>query len=98
MANTDVQAQERDAAFDETPIGGGVCPLFIDIDIFPVRYAIDEAPAEAGAPAPHPIDEEWQGPGYPTIETRDYTLRQLRDGWLYVWVSEAGKELSLIHI
>ncbi|ELY21502.1 T6SS effector BTH_I2691 family protein [Vreelandella titanicae] len=92
MANTDVQAQERDAAFDETPIGGGVCPLFIDIDIFPVRYAIDEAPAEAGAPAPHPIDEEWQGPGYPTIETRDYTLRQLRDGWLYVWVSEAGKE------
>ncbi|MBT2771001.1 hypothetical protein J7J47_01985 [Halomonas sp. ISL-60] len=92
MANTDVQAQARDAAFDETPIGGGVCPLFIDIDIFPVRYAIDEAPAEVGAPAPHPIDEEWQGPGYPTIETRDYTLRQLRDGWLYVWVSEAGKE------
>lgn len=92
MANTDVQVQARDAAFDETPIGGGVCPLFIDIDIFPVRYAIDEAPAEAGAPAPHPIDEEWQGPGYPTIETRDYTLRQLRDGWLYVWVSEAGKE------
>ncbi|MGO3056952.1 MAG: T6SS effector BTH_I2691 family protein, partial [Halomonas sp.] len=91
MANTDAQAQSRDAAFDETPMGGGVCPLLLDIDIFPVRYAIDEAPTEAGAPAPHPIAEEWQGPGYPEIDTRDYTLRQLRDGWLYVWVSEEGE-------
>ncbi|WP_417422407.1 T6SS effector BTH_I2691 family protein [Halomonas sp.] len=91
MANTDAHAQSRDAAFDETPMGGGVCPLLLDIDIFPVRYAIDEAPAEAGAPAPHPIAEEWQGPGYPEIDTRDYTLRQLRDGWLYVWVSEEGE-------
>ncbi|SNY96349.1 T6SS effector BTH_I2691 family protein [Halomonas sp. hl-4] len=92
MANTDAQAQARDAAFDETPLGGGVCPLFIDIDIFPVRYAIDEAPTEADAPAPHPIDDDWQGPDYPSLETRDYTLRQLRDGWLYVWVEEEGEQ------
>lgn len=91
MANTDVQAQARDAAFDETPSGGGVCPVFIDIALFPVRYAIDEAPEQAGAPAPHPIAEQWQGPEYPSIETRSYTLRQLRDGWLYVWVEEDGE-------
>ncbi|MCC5904242.1 MAG: hypothetical protein JJT87_20215 [Halomonas sp.] len=91
MANTDVQAQARDAAFDETPAGGGVCPVFIDIALFPVRYAIDEAPEQAGTPAPHPIAEQLQGPGYPSIETRSYTLRQLRDGWLYVWVEEDGE-------
>lgn len=91
MANTDVQAQARDAAFDQTPSGGGVCPVFIDIALFPVRYAIDEAPEQAGAPAPHPIAEQWQGPEYPAIETRSYTLRQLRDGWLYVWVEEDGE-------
>ncbi|WP_447894155.1 T6SS effector BTH_I2691 family protein [Vreelandella sp. GE22] len=91
MANTDAQTQSRDASFDETPVGGGVCPLLLDVDIFPVRYAIDEAPDEANAPAPHLIDEQWQGPNYPAIETRDYTLRQLRDGWLYVWVSEEGE-------
>lgn len=91
MDNPDTQSQARDAAFDETLIGG-VCPLLLDVTIFPVRYAIDEAPEQAGAPAPHPMAEQWQGPGYPSIETRDYTLRQLRDGWLYVWVDEEGEQ------
>ncbi|MGP9807546.1 T6SS effector BTH_I2691 family protein [Halomonas sp. AOP12-C2-37] len=92
MDNPDAQSQARDAAFDETHIGGGVCPLMLDVTLFPVRYAIDEAPDQAGAPAPHPIAEQWQGPGYPSIETRGYTLRQLRDGWLYVWVDEEGEQ------
>ncbi|QPL44646.1 hypothetical protein IT895_10450 [Halomonas sp. A40-4] len=92
MANTDAQAQARDAQFDETPFGTGMCPLLIDVAIFPARYAIDESSAEAEAPAPHPIDAHWQGPGYPAIETRGYTLRQLRDGWLYVWVEEEGEQ------
>ncbi|HDZ49444.1 hypothetical protein LCGC14_0265690 [marine sediment metagenome] len=91
MDNPDTQSQARDAAFDETPIGG-VCPLLLDVTLFPVRYAIDEAPDQAGAPAPHPMAEQWQGPGYPSIETRSYTLRQLRDGWLYVWVDEEGEQ------
>ncbi|BCB59896.1 membrane protein [Halomonas sp. A020] len=90
MDNTDAQA--RNAAFDETPIGGGVCPLLLDVTLFPVRYAIDEAPEQAGAPHPHPLSEQWQGPGYPAIHTRGYTLRQLRDGWLYVWVEEDGEQ------
>ncbi|QNI02745.1 hypothetical protein HXW73_07230 [Halomonas sp. SH5A2] len=92
MANTDAQAQARNAQFDETPFGAGVCPLLTEVTLFPVRYAIDESPAEAEAPAPHPIDTHWQGPGYPAIETRGYTLRQLRDGWLYVWVEEGGEQ------
>ena len=92
MASSDVQAQSRDAAFDETPVGGGVCPLLLDVTLFPVRYAIDEAPEQAGSPAPHPIADQWQGPGYPAIDTRSYTLRQLRDGWLYVWVEEEGEQ------
>lgn len=91
MNNPDAHSQARDAAFDETPIGG-VCPLLLDVTIFPVRYAIDEASEQAGAPAPHPMAEQWQGPGYPSIETRDYTLRQLRDGWLYVWVDDEGEQ------
>ncbi|MGP9767988.1 T6SS effector BTH_I2691 family protein [Halomonas sp. AOP13-D3-9] len=90
MANTDAQAQARDAQFDETPFGTGMCPLLIDVALFPVRYAIDEAPAEAGASAPHPI--AGQAPDYPDIETRRYTLRQLRDGWIYVWVEEEGEQ------
>lgn len=92
MANSDVQAQSRDAAFDETPVGGGACPLLLDVTLFPVRYAIDEAPEQAGSPAPHSIADQWQGPGYPSIDTRSYTLRQLRDGWLYVWVEEEGEQ------
>ncbi|KFC51068.1 hypothetical protein DK37_27630 [Halomonas sp. SUBG004] len=38
------------------------------------------------------MSEQWQGPGYPAIDTRGYTLRQLRDGWLYVWVEEDGEQ------
>ncbi|MGY2463712.1 T6SS effector BTH_I2691 family protein [Vreelandella sulfidaeris] len=90
MANTDAQAQARDSQFDETSFGTGMCPLLIDVALFPVRYAIDEAPAEAGASAPHPI--AGQAPDYPDIETRSYTIRQLRDGWLYVWVEEEGEQ------
>ncbi|WP_249978710.1 T6SS effector BTH_I2691 family protein [Vreelandella olivaria] len=95
MASTDAQAEARDALFDETPMGAGVCPLLLDVTLFPVRYAIDEAPAQAGEPAPHPLADQWQGPEYPSLETRGYTLRQLRDGWLYVWwENEDGSHLD----
>lgn len=61
----------------------GSCPAKGYIAIFPVRYAIDESPLSK---------DTNQGPhvnvmpaGYPTLKTRSYTYRQLRDGWLYVW-------------
>ncbi|MFC3285797.1 T6SS effector BTH_I2691 family protein [Litchfieldella rifensis] len=88
---SDIQAlrEARDAEFEEVPLGSAaMCPLLRDIAIFPVRYAIDESPAQAGEPGPHPLPEAWNGPAYPKLKTRDYTLRQLRDGWLYVWSEE----------
>ncbi|SDM94876.1 hypothetical protein SAMN05192555_1322 [Franzmannia pantelleriensis] len=92
MADTDVQSTARDGAFDETSFGSGVCPLLVDVTLFPVRYAIDEAPRQADEPAPHPLSERWQGPDYPRLTTRGYTLRQLRDGWLYVYVEEDDEQ------
>lgn len=92
MTDRDVQCQQRDARFDESPLGGGMCPLLLDVALFPVRYAIDEAPGQAGEPAPHPLASPWQGPDYPELQTRSYTLRQLRDGWVYVWVKEEGEQ------
>src|SRR5690554_2658630 len=92
MTDRDVQCQRRDARFDESPLGGGMCPLLLDVALFPVRYAIDEAPGQAGEPAPHPLASPWQGPDYPELQTRSYTLRQLRDGWVYVWVEEGGEQ------
>ncbi|RDB41759.1 hypothetical protein DU490_16750 [Halomonas sp. DQ26W] len=92
MTDRDVQSQRRDARFDESPLGGGMCPLLLDVALFPVRYAIDEAPGQAGEPAPHPLASPWQGPNYPELQTRSYTLRQLRDGWVYVWVEEEGEQ------
>nr|WP_298378771.1 T6SS effector BTH_I2691 family protein [uncultured Halomonas sp.] len=85
MADSNSQRHARDAEFDETPTEGAVCPLNLKVAIFPVRYAIDESSSTAGTPqGPHPLVDTWQGPDYPTLATRSYTLRQLRDGWLYV--------------
>ncbi|HDM8184632.1 TPA: hypothetical protein P0E26_001316 [Vibrio harveyi] len=49
----------------------------------PVRYAIDQLETEEtqlfGLP------DEWKGQGPAKLNTVGYTLRQLRDGWLYVY-------------
>ncbi|WP_431024832.1 T6SS effector BTH_I2691 family protein [Halomonas sp. H5] len=87
MSDRQAQQDARDAEFDETPFGAtGVCPLYLESAIFPVRYAIDEAASEREvAQGPHPLTEPWEQHGYPELQTRSYCLRQLRDGWLYVW-------------
>ncbi|GHC38031.1 T6SS effector BTH_I2691 family protein [Aidingimonas halophila] len=87
MSDRQAQQDARDAEFDETPFGAtGMCPLNLEIAIFPVRYAIDEASSEKeNAQGPHPLAESWASHGYPELQTRSYCLRQLRDGWLYVW-------------
>jgi hypothetical protein len=65
----------------------GQCPMKQgDVAIFPVRYAIDESPRKAGQPGPNPLPKDWQGlDEMPRLQTRTYTLRQLRDGWVYVF-------------
>ncbi|MCW8336558.1 T6SS effector BTH_I2691 family protein, partial [Vibrio paucivorans] len=65
--------------------GVGLCPFRRnDVGIIPVRYALDDM-NEHGQPL-HPLpttDTQWQGRFAP--KQRQYTLRQLRDGWLYVY-------------
>ncbi|KDM93296.1 toxin VasX [Photobacterium galatheae] len=62
--------------------------------LFPVRYALDEND-DAGQPK-HGLPEGWRGKGFffgQSIEPYAYTLRQLRDGWLYVY-NETDKKLD----
>ncbi|WP_104040097.1 T6SS effector BTH_I2691 family protein [Vibrio hyugaensis] len=49
----------------------------------PVRYAIDQLETEETQPFGLPV--EWKGQGPAKLNTVGYTLRQLRDGWLYVY-------------
>ncbi|MDH0098424.1 hypothetical protein L1F06_024290 [Ectopseudomonas hydrolytica] len=65
----------------------GHCPMKQgQVAIFPVRYAIDESPKKAGQPGPNPLPKDWLGlDEMPRLQTRTYTLRQLRDGWVYVF-------------
>ncbi|PMG97806.1 T6SS effector BTH_I2691 family protein [Vibrio lentus] len=51
----------------------------------PVRYAIDQLDSEDASPFGLPT--KWQGKGPAKLNTIGYTLRQVRDGWLYVYDS-----------
>lgn len=72
------------ANFSNDPLGAtGICPMKGNIAIFPVRYALDEMPENR---------DSNQGPhisvvpnNYITLQTRSYSMRQIRDGWLYVY-------------
>lgn len=75
------------ANFEDKPASfTGQCPLQQqEVAIFPVRYAVDEAPQDPDETAPNAIPADWQGhQSLPRLHKRTYTLRQLRDGWLYV--------------
>ncbi|MFM1681374.1 T6SS effector BTH_I2691 family protein [Aeromonas salmonicida] len=67
----------------------GVCPLKNKkIAIIPVRYALDE-PFSPPQKQPHPVPA---GAGFMAplkFKESDYALRQLRDGWLYVYDEKA---------
>lgn len=82
-----LQQAKRNQAFENKPAtANGQCPLKAgEIAIHPVRYAIDESPARGSAQGPNPLPNGWNAGHLPKLKTRSYTLRQLRDGWLYVW-------------
>ncbi|MGF1797630.1 T6SS effector BTH_I2691 family protein [Photobacterium swingsii] len=70
---------------DEAGALSGQCPMQpLGVDIVPVRYAIDEEDDDGDGKFGLP--EQWQGNGIfqRNLIESDYTLRQLRDGWLYV--------------
>ncbi|PST86501.1 hypothetical protein C9I86_14820 [Photobacterium sp. NCIMB 13483] len=85
-------------AYNAAEIGGsaspsspaGACPLQAkDVGIIPVRYAIDGAMGEEPSYS-LPDGTHWK----PTFKlNQHYTLRQLRDGWLYVF----SKKLKVLH-
>ncbi|ASU21449.1 hypothetical protein CCZ37_02045 [Vibrio qinghaiensis] len=61
------------------------------IGIIPVRYAFDVYDDQGQALHPLPkADRQWKGQF--STKQRSYTLRQLRDGWLYVY-DETAKTL-----
>lgn len=77
----------RNQAFTNAPMGSGQCSLMAgEVAIFPVRYAVDESPQKGSVQGPNPLPKNWSGKPA-ELKTRGYTLRQLRDGWLYVWDS-----------
>lgn len=70
---------------DEAGALSGQCPMQpLGVDIVPVRYAIDEE--DDNGEGKFGLPEQWQGNGIfqRNLIESDYTLRQLRDGWLYV--------------
>lgn len=68
------------------------CPLqAVEFAIFPVRYALDESPAKGSGQGPNPLPRQWTDTATPALRTRSLTLRQLRDGWLYVWDEHAAE-------
>ncbi len=78
----------RNQAFQNTSMAKGQCPLMQgEVAIFPVRYALDESPKKGTAQGPNPLPSNWSGGTLPPLKSRSYTLRQLRDGWIYVWNS-----------
>ena len=77
MVNDPVAAADRQSQTDIT--AQGACPLTrTDIQLIPVRYAYADAPAE------HPALK----PGY-DLEFQPMGIRQIRDGYLYLFHSEA---------
>lgn len=80
------QAQ-RNQQFEDKPASANAqCPLrALEVAIFPVRYALDESPPKGSAQGPNPLPPGFDAAHLPSLESRSYTLRQLRDGWLYVW-------------
>ncbi len=94
MNQTATAAQLRQAnrnqEFQNTSMARAQCPLaHAEVAIFPVRYALDESPQKNSSQGPHPLSADWPADALPSLKTRSYTLRQLRDGWVYVWDNTA---------
>nr|WP_284676528.1 T6SS effector BTH_I2691 family protein [Vibrio sinus] len=74
------------APLDLTP---ATKPEPADAHFIPVRYAIDQMDDPNSIPLQQPfgLPSDWQGQGLlaSRLESCHYTLRQLRDGWIYIY-------------
>lgn len=79
--------QCRNAQFSNEPmVNPGVCPFKNpNIAIVPMRYALDRSryDVDPGRLTPLSAEGKWKCP--PKLQSRSYTLRQLRDGFVYVY-------------
>ncbi|WP_439867905.1 toxin VasX [Pseudomonas syringae] len=83
--------QRRAATFAKTPATAtSLCPFRgPDVAIVPVRYALDRSRYDA---APQKLKSLLKGSRWavmPKLKTRSYTLRQLYDGYVYVYDEDA---------
>lgn len=79
--------QRRDARFPDKPLSGtGTCPFKgPDIAIVPMRYALDRSRYDVDPAQRTPLSGETQWEYFKLLQSRGYTLRQLRDGFVYVF-------------
>ncbi|WP_346763565.1 toxin VasX, partial [Pseudomonas viridiflava] len=84
--------QRRAALFPKTPATAtSLCPFRgPNIAIVPVRYALDRSRYDADPAQLKPLPKDGQWAHLPTLKTRSYTLRQLYDGYVYVFDETAG--------
>jgi len=86
--------QNRNACFPTTPANAtGGCPLSgPDVAIIPMRYALDRSRYDENPKKLKPLLKTGKWAALPALKTRGYTLRQLYDGYVYVY-DETAKTL-----
>ncbi|KEZ71122.1 hypothetical protein C1E_0200585, partial [Pseudomonas amygdali pv. tabaci str. ATCC 11528] len=84
--------QRRAALFPKTPATAtSLCPFRgPNVAIVPVRYALDRSRYDAAPEKLKPLPKQGKWTLMPTLKTRSYTLRQLYDGYVYVFDETAG--------
>ncbi|WP_109514277.1 T6SS effector BTH_I2691 family protein [Pseudomonas ovata] len=84
--------QHRATLFDKTPATGtSLCPFKgPHIAIVPVRYALDRSRYDPNPTVFKPLLKGGNWPRLPALKSRRYTLRQLYDGYVYVFDETAG--------
>ncbi|NVL36583.1 hypothetical protein F2S69_25945, partial [Pseudomonas syringae pv. actinidiae] len=84
--------QRRAALFPKTPATAtSLCPFRgPNIAIVPVRYALDRSRYDVDPRQLKPLPKDGQWARLPKLKTRSYTLRQLYDGYVYVFDETAG--------
>ncbi|OOE78147.1 hypothetical protein BZG72_15845 [Salinivibrio sp. PR6] len=70
----------------------GPCPLKGgSVGFVPVRYAFDNGYEQDDQTPRFTLPKKWQGEAWIEAEHSQRTLRQLRDGWLYVYDQDADR-------